>query len=246
MNANKSDAEDRKDVSKRFVDAITRQGIETLLEESDQTIEEAHVALEKAIVAAGIRRLVCKELPDKLPCAPTHIRVDATVYKADLELSFTVSGAEQACDLADLLPPVPLVMVKAGCTAFVPKARFVEREGDKVEDIAGVVYRQEPAYDEFFWWSEIAGRLARISARTREGAPRKHGATVLRRKRLSEHAEEWTWTYEGLPAGKILQWASGSDLPRLSVTQRPDMTLRQALAKPQNYMASKRRKTCAC
>lgn len=246
MIATNSEAADRKDGSTRFVDAAVAGGVHQLMNSIEERLHAARERLLKDEASAQASRRLCESLPAGLPLAPSRIRVDSTVYRADAELMFEVRDVAEACTLVDCLPPVSLTMVEGGCTAFVPTARYVARDGDKTRVVAGVVFRVERDCNTVYWWTELAGQLTHIVVKTPENAPGNTRAVLQSRKMRDAHTEEGVWVYDGLPAGKVIRWYSSQGAPELSVYQDPDMSFRQALANPQQYTARGVLRKCEC
>ena len=248
MIATNSEAVDRKDGSTRFVDAAVAGGIHQLMASIDEKLDVSRKALALVEANAQASKLLCEHLPANLPLAPKSISMRDTVYRADAELLFEIHDAQQACELSECLLPVPVTLVSAGCTTFVPTARYRHeaQTGDKVKAIGGVQFRTGHGCDTVSWWTEVNGLLVHVVAKTPENAPRKTGAMLLSRRMRDAHTEEGTWTYQGLPAGTIIAWYTSRGYPELSVYQSPDVSFRQALARPQEYVASGVLRRCEC
>jgi hypothetical protein len=164
-------------------------------------------------------------------------------YKADAELVFEITSRQQVLQLLESLPGLPVVMVAAGCTSFVPEARFEDRgKGEKVTPVGEVIFRLEKwcgyLREEFYWWAELAGSLVKVTARTSE-KQRPEALVRASSERLSQDSVEVSWGYENLPAGKVMRWAGGDEsypCP-VSVHQTRGTHMRTALEGSQSMTA---------
>lgn len=252
MNQTMNEAADHVDGSSHFVGISVRQQLDALSKGMDTHLEELRAGLLRHEEQNKIKKALLSALPDELALAPESVRTGNTVYRADAELGFRVATREQVLELMDALPGVPVVMVAAGCTSFVPEERFVEdSRGTHAMPVGEVLFQYSSwcgdLQEEYSWWTKLDGLLVQVRATTNKGcqpATRSQGTS----RNLGHHRVATTWSYSGLPAGSVLQWHGGSRsiVAPISVHQRKGVTFREACRSLQDFTAKVESDQCEC
>jgi hypothetical protein len=252
MNQTTNEAADRQEGSASVVGMTVREQLDAFLLGVDTHLSDLRASVVRAEAEADIKRAICAAFPDNLPMAPVSLRVSDGVYKADADLTFEITSRDEALALIDVLPGVTVVMVSAGCTAFVPEERFVSDErGAKVTPVGDVIYRLsswcEALQEEYSWWTRLSGRLVHVKAKTRKGHRPPVQARASSRNLLLEKVET-TWEYAGLPSGELMRWHGGdrSSAVPLTVHQRRGVAFRDAACTTQSATAKVTKNRCDC
>ena len=252
MNKTMTEAADLPDGSARVVDVQVRQQLDLLLAGMDAHLDELRAGVVRTEAETAMKRTLCAALPQELPLAPDTVRVNAQVYKADAEMTFAVTSRDQVLSLLAALPGVNVVMVKGGCTTFVPEEQFVEdARGTKTVPVGEVVYRLstwcDSLQEEYTWWTQLAGRLVYIKASTRKGtkpAVEVRGVT----RALGPVMAETMWSYWGLPEGEVMQWHGGdhANVAPITVHQKRGVAFKDAAQGTRSTIARVQKERCTC
>ena len=255
MNQTIIETADHSDGTSRIVEKTMRQQLDALVASVDADMAERRQALAKAEAAAVIDKAIYQALPETLPFTPKSLRVGGSVYRADAEMVFEITSRTQVADLLDALPGLPVVLVKAGTTAFIPEVQFVEKDkqGATITPIGEVVYRISTTHaflqEEYYWWTMLADNLVRVTARTfkAQGIEAKVYPSSSR-VGLAQALMQTTWYYENLPAGKLQRWHGGDHqyVVPLTVHQERGASFRAALDGKQSATAKVSSRDCGC
>jgi hypothetical protein len=231
-----------------------RQQLDAFVAGLDTDLEERRKDLTRAEALVADKKALCAAFPEDLPLAPQNLVISSNiVYKADAALTFVVTSRDEVLRLQDALPGVPVVMVEAGSTAFVPEERFVKKEGqrDSVTPVGELVYRLSTWVDnlqeEYSWWTRLGNKLVHVTAKTQKGqAPVAKAKATIRA--LIPTIHEVTWNYENLPGGELLRWYGGDSRNVVPVTvhQSRGLSFREAVATPMKASAKVKAKHCDC
>jgi hypothetical protein len=242
MNQTTNGSVDHTDGSGRVVEMTVRQQLTKLSDGVDQHLEKLRASLVAAEAQALVQKAIYAALPDTLPLAPKSLSTN-NVYRADASFVFEVTTRDQVLQLLEALPGVPVVLVQAGSTTFIPEERYVaDARPSKVAPVNEVAYRFQTwcghNREEFTWWTRLADKLVQVEARTKEGAraPVKVQSTT---HQLSAHDSETRWHYDGLPKGILMQWSGGDhrNVAPLSVHLARGASMKDALAASQTFNA---------
>ena len=245
MNQTTNQVADRKDGNAGVVEMTVAQHLQALIDDMDKYLDDTRAAVYRAEKTVAEKKALLAALPAAIPLAPKTVLFDRSAYKADAELIFEVVSRDQVLSLFDSLPGLPVVLVKAGSTAFVPEERFVEghKAGVEVTPIAEIVYRldtRSARHEETYqWWTPLGNMLVLVTARTKEGHRPEATIRSSGEKLFSSESIAVTWTYTGIPSGKVLRWAGGGRdfvIP-ITVHQPRGTCLKTAFATTQSYSA---------
>ncbi len=252
MNKTTNGAADHPDGSARVVDVNVRQQLDALLAGMDSRLAELRADATRFEGNLVVKRALCEALPAGMPLAPDAVKVGDQVYKGDAEMSFSVTSRAQALELMETLPGLPVLMVKGGCTTFIPEESFIEDgRGAKVVPVGDVVYRFSTwcgsLQEEYCWWTRLAGKLVNIKAHTRKGAQPEAQARGHSRD-ISPTEVETIWEYSRLPSGEVMRWYGGNrtTVAPLTVHQARGVAFKDAAVKTQTTTAKVRADRCAC
>lgn len=247
---------DRMDGSIGIVEISCKQQLDAFIANIDTDLEDRRKDLIRAEALAAEKKALCAAFPETLPQAPYRLAIGSNVYKGDAELGFEVTSYDDVVRLVDALPGVPVVIVAAGCTTFIPEERYVKKEGqnDKVTPIGDVVYRLlnwvSERQEEYTWWTRLAGKLVHVVAKTKKGcAINAQVRSTSKSLDLQGKFHEVTWTYSNLPNGEVMQWSGGrtpGEVIPVSVHQARGVSFSDAVAKPMSTSCKINTQRCDC
>lgn len=216
MNQTTNQVADRKDGNAGVVEMTVAQHLQALIDDMDKYLDDTRAAVYRAEKMVAEKKALLVALPAAMPLAPKNVLFDRGAYKADAELIFEVVSRDEVLSLVESLPGVPLVLVTSGSTAFVPEERFVEghKPGVEVTPIGEVTFRIDwrdgQVEERYQWWTPLANSLVLVTARTKKGHRAETTVRSSGEKLFSSNSLQVTWTYDGLPGGKVMRWAGGN------------------------------------
>jgi hypothetical protein len=255
MNQTTIGTADQMDGSTGVVEISAQRQLDAFIARMDAELEDSRrdLAREEALVAE--KKALCAALPKTLPQAPQKLFIGSNIYKADAELLFEVTSYDDVARLVEALPGLPVLMIQAGCTAFVPEERYIHKpnQSEKIVEVGDVIYRLsswvENLQEEFSWWTPVSNKLVHVMAKTKKGhAVNAKAKRAIKTLDLQGVLQEVTWTYENLPAGEVMQWAGGNPTSAITVTvhQPRGTSFKDALAKPQTATVKANTRRCDC